>query len=228
MKKLLVPFLLLVLVDSCLGAVIYGTVYDDSLNPVKNAIVEVSSTPIQRTVARNGDYRFQLPPGTYTITTKQNGIVAKEEITIEQDGEYIIDLFLFLNFEEEDDLINELDNLSVNDEVVAVLEEDSQINISYPIYILIFFFAVAILIFLFKSKKPKIKLGMEDLKEETTDAKKYLDFIKSQQGRTTQKEIRKHFGMSEAKISLVLTELEHKDKIRKIKKGRANIIILKE
>ena len=55
-----------------------------------------------------------------------------------------------------------------------------------------------------------------------------LDFIKKQGGRTTQKEIRKNFPMSEAKISLIITELEHRGKIEKIKRGRSNIIILKK
>ena len=42
----------------------------------------------------------------------------------------------------------------------------------------------------------------------------------------TQKDLRKHFAMSEAKISLMITELESLKKIKKIKKGRGNIIIL--
>ncbi|MBW3003954.1 hypothetical protein KY337_05290, partial [Candidatus Woesearchaeota archaeon] len=54
-----------------------------------------------------------------------------------------------------------------------------------------------------------------------------LEFIKQREGRVTQKEIRKEFPSSEAKISLVLTELQQKGRIEKIKKGRGNIIILK-
>jgi len=43
--------------------------------------------------------------------------------------------------------------------------------------------------------------------------------------RTTQKEIRKQVPLSEAKISLIISELESEQKIRKIKKGRGNILI---
>lgn len=57
--------------------------------------------------------------------------------------------------------------------------------------------------------------------------KEVIDFIKTEGGSTTQKDIRKNFTSSEAKISLVITELVHKGKIEKIKKGRANIIVLK-
>ena len=43
----------------------------------------------------------------------------------------------------------------------------------------------------------------------------------------TQKDIRKSIPFSEAKVSLILADLEHTGKIEKIKKGRGNIIILK-
>jgi len=54
-----------------------------------------------------------------------------------------------------------------------------------------------------------------------------IKIIKREGGRTTQKYIRKQIPLSEAKISLMIAELEHKGIIEKIKKGRGNIIILK-
>jgi uncharacterized membrane protein len=54
-----------------------------------------------------------------------------------------------------------------------------------------------------------------------------LAFIRSHK-RVTQKEIRKSFPMSEAKISLIITDLESQGKVRKIKKGRGNVIIADE
>jgi uncharacterized membrane protein len=53
-----------------------------------------------------------------------------------------------------------------------------------------------------------------------------LELIKKKK-RLTQKEIRREVPMSEAKISLVLAELEDQGKIKKIRKGRGNIIVLK-
>jgi len=44
----------------------------------------------------------------------------------------------------------------------------------------------------------------------------------------TQKEIRKNFPVSQASISLILTELENDGKLKKIKRGKGNIIILKD
>ena len=51
--------------------------------------------------------------------------------------------------------------------------------------------------------------------------------MKQKHKRTTQKEIRKIIPLSEAKISLMITDLESRDLIKKVKKGRGNIIILK-
>ncbi|MBW2971934.1 hypothetical protein KY359_02760 [Candidatus Woesearchaeota archaeon] len=59
------------------------------------------------------------------------------------------------------------------------------------------------------------------------DLNKVIEIIKREGGRTTQKELRKHIPLSEAKISLMISELEHKKIIQKVKKGRGNILILK-
>jgi uncharacterized membrane protein len=55
-----------------------------------------------------------------------------------------------------------------------------------------------------------------------------LDIIKGNDGRITQKDLRREMmDLSESKVSLIITELEHKGKIEKIKRGRGNIILLK-
>jgi len=51
--------------------------------------------------------------------------------------------------------------------------------------------------------------------------------LKEREGRATQKELRKDLPFSEAKVSLMVSELEHEGKVTKIRKGRGNIIILK-
>ena len=73
---------------------------------------------------------------------------------------------------------------------------------------------------------------MENKKETKRDnltktdeySEKIFSLIKEHK-RMTQKELRKEIPLSEAKISLVVTELEHEGKIKKIRKGRGNIII---
>jgi uncharacterized membrane protein len=66
----------------------------------------------------------------------------------------------------------------------------------------------------------------ERIREDYTE--QLLEIIKKEGGRTTQKDLRKLMPLSEAKISLMVSELEHKGIVEKIKKGRGNIIILKK
>jgi len=92
------------------------------------------------------------------------------------------------------------------------------------IYIVLFIAVTLILIFVFKKLKNK---KIEYSKEQDDDFERIYNFIKKEK-RTTQKEIRKNSSLSEAKISLIITQLEEDGKIQKIKKGRTNIIILKQ
>ncbi|MEM4710749.1 MAG: winged helix-turn-helix transcriptional regulator [Candidatus Woesearchaeota archaeon] len=76
------------------------------------------------------------------------------------------------------------------------------------------------------SNKNNVFSGVsENEKKEDTDlVSRILNLIKDNE-RMTQKDIRKSIPYSEAKISLILTQLENEGKIKKIKKGRGNIII---
>ena len=245
------------------AALIGGKVYDYSLNTITHVNVEINTTPKQRDVAENGVYAFNVPKGTYTITAKQfeSGLLkaaTTEQITVEQDGEYKLDLILFPDTSEEQNLIDEKIDIEK-----SLFEEQSN-NISKAdlvgIIIVIIIIAVSFIVYVayFKKKKAikhkkkkskiiakasetteqiniqqEIKTGQEKLHNKLTpitedaDSKMVLDFIKANDGRTTQKDIRRNFPSSEAKISLVLTDLEAQGKIRKIKKGRGNVIVMK-
>ena len=58
------------------------------------------------------------------------------------------------------------------------------------------------------------------------DLQQVIDVVKKHGNRTTQKELRKEIPLSEAKVSLMVSELEDKGILKKIKKGRGNIIVL--
>jgi len=87
-------------------------------------------------------------------------------------------------------------------------------------------------VFLFFILKLNTKLIKKEVQEEIkimdTDLNKILSLLKKNKGRMTQREIRKEFPLSEAKVSLMITELESMDKVKKIKKGRGNVIIFKK
>lgn len=221
---LLVFFILLVPFTN--AAEIYGTVYDMSLNPAKGAIIEVNSTTKQAIVSKDGDYSFELPVGEYLIeavyTSNHNVYSAEEEIIIVDKGRYVLDLLLFPDLSEE----NELLLLGEEIEVENPYEDEERREESFIwIYLIIgLVLLVGIAFFLMKTKKrPKKE---KQLPEEEYPKDKIYEFIKQNQGRITQRDIRKNFSISEAAVSLILTELENENKIKKIKRGKGNIIIL--
>jgi len=59
------------------------------------------------------------------------------------------------------------------------------------------------------------------------DLKEVLSVIRDGGGRITQKELRARLKYSEAKVSLMITDLEDRGMVKKVKKGRGNVIILK-
>ncbi len=71
-----------------------------------------------------------------------------------------------------------------------------------------------------------IKKELKEEMKEDKELKKLIAILKEHK-RVTQKEIRAEIPLSEAKISLMITELEHKGIVEKIKKGRGNILIYK-
>jgi len=57
------------------------------------------------------------------------------------------------------------------------------------------------------------------------DLRELYDIILKKGGRTTQKDLRKEVIYGEAKVSLMIADLEDRGLIKKIKRGRSNIII---
>ncbi len=233
-KYLLLLAFLLLSTQSVLGAKIYGSIYSLDLNLQDKVILEISTSPKQIYVSRNGTYLFETPKGKYTIKAwqKQDDLFIQEKITIKDEGEYNLDLILLPNLQDEVSLLNE------TEENIPSLEEVKGTGFLTAGFILFFF----VLLFGFihrlkhhsdrkEPEKKEIDVKKETKEEKTIvltgDLKKVVDFIKKEDNRTTQKEIRKAFPQSEAKISLIIAELEEKGIVKKIKKGRGNIVILK-
>ncbi|KHO51436.1 MAG: MarR family transcriptional regulator [archaeon GW2011_AR16] len=242
------------------AATIKGMVYDVSLEPLSNTVVEIDTQPKQRVVSQNGTYTFTIPAGTFRIkayTAKGVTILkAEEKITVKEDeGTYVFDLFLFPTFEDEDELLAGTE-FEMNEELINGERTYLTWIISGVIFIL---FIIVLMVFYMLMKKQAGKIKTESgvknrqtkegetqkVKEEkevkaeksaegseereyTGDdsLQKIVTFMKQQDGRTTQKELRKQFPFSEAKMSLLIADLEQQKKIKKIKKGRGNILIL--
>lgn len=234
------------------AATIQGTVYDLSLNKVQNVLIEINTQPEQKFLAKEGIYEFQINSGNYILKitnplTKET--LNEETINITQEGTYIVDLFLteeenfsaILENTKETNILEETSN-----DINLIPNSKGQNNLLDISIILIIIGVLLLIVYRYLRKKTdkeenfSIKIKEDSVvkdfiswknteKEESMDddLNKILNIIKQEGNRTTQKEIRKHFPLSEAKISLMLTELEHKNKIERIKQGRANIIILK-
>lgn len=69
---------------------------------------------------------------------------------------------------------------------------------------------------------PKKKLPLP------ADLQEVMDIIRGQGGRITQKDLRSRLKYSEGKVSLMLADLERRELIEKFKRGRGNVVILKD
>ncbi len=225
-------FAVLFLASLTNAATIHGTIYDLSLNKAINSRVEVNTLPKQFLIAQNGSYSFDVPNGLYKIKAQmiqKNTLVAsvEENITIRQEGDYVLDLILFPDIEKG------VENPDI--EIISNVIETKSSSHNYIILFVLFSILIiaGISCYFIYLKKKKIGKNLQENSEqkesdEDNELQNLILLIKKEDGRITQKEIRKQIPLSEAKISLMITELEHKGIIEKIKKGRGNIIILKK
>ncbi|MCX6708180.1 MAG: hypothetical protein NTW67_00825 [Candidatus Woesearchaeota archaeon] len=202
-------WVLLVLLPSVLGAVIHGSVYDFGLNKLPNSVVEIDTSPRQQMVAVGGTYSFSVPPGNYTLSARFKDLDIDENISAVSDGDYVFDLILLPN----------VDELSVETPEVPLVEDvvqDAPVT-SWLVWLFVF---VVLGFIAYRVSRPR-----KIIREVADDLQKILEFVEKEGGRTTQKDIRKNFPYSEAKISLMIDDLEAKGLLKRIKKGRGNIIV---
>ncbi len=235
-------FLFLILAGFASAATVYGVVYDAHFEPAGNAVVEANSTPAQLMVAVNGSYSFNLPPGDYRIFAEWSNNTVSESLKVEEAGDFRVDL-IFLPA-----LPDDLSGAGEALEPEAVPTGDVQslgASETLPLWLLaavvLLVAALAGLVF-FRLRRPAptpskpaaappfAKGASAPLPKQqplSRDQKSLLKTLQSFNNRASQKELRKAMPQwSEAKASIELTELEDAGVIRKIKKGRGNIIRL--
>ena len=82
-------------------------------------------------------------------------------------------------------------------------------------------------------EKPEVnpELDIQETKKKLplpSDLQEVIDIIRGQRGRITQKELCGRLKCSDAKVSLMLADLERRNLIEKFKKGRGNVVVLKD
>jgi uncharacterized membrane protein len=216
-----------------------GSVYNSNLEIEPNVLIQINTVPIQKFLTKDGNFQFELPPGKYTLSANKGLSEITEEIEIVQEGIFLYDIFLLDDFTDEDDIWQET-------EEDLIIDEDQEAKTYAKWRYWVAGLIIILLLWRFgrmrkkygplrtfrKEMKVEHKKTAEEHKEELAKEPGYLDnaleIIKKHDGRITQKQMRKEMlHLSEAKVSLILTELEHKGKIEKVKKGRGNVILLK-
>ena len=243
-------YLSLLCLNMVSAAVISGSVYDLSLNKESDAIVEINTLPRQLFVSKTGDYAFNVNPGKYILYAHTSTSESSESVIVDDDGNYTLDIILEekLTYIPKDLLSNDSD-IAVSTNLPPSGKMSIEGTILFSILILIV--ATSMLILIFVNNKnllisrsmlinrnskvtavaastslhnvhvPKTLSSIEHIDEYES---KVLEIIKKDK-RVTQKDVRKAIPLSEAKISLIISDLESQGKIRKIKKGRGNILI---
>jgi len=196
------------------AATLSGSIYDLELESVNSVLIEIDTTPVQRVVAQNGTYTLELPKGRYTLTARQadKDLLVQIPVIIEKEGSFVLDIVMLPSLEDIE-LLGDFDALELD------VDEPKP---TWPYVIVAIALVGIIAIRALKRKTPKVKSETSEVKK---DAAKVLDIINNE-GRITQRELRAKLPeMSEAKVSLIVAELEHEKKVKKIKKGRGNVII---
>ncbi len=186
-----------------LAATITGNIYGPELERVA-AVIEVNTTPPTRIVA-NGSYSLELPEGTYSLVART------------LDGQY-----------SSEDTIRVSGNGSARFDIVAIPSMDIEHvpsidpgiddnGAAWPVLLGIPV-AVAAAIAVAVVGRRRIRGDMDE------HAMKAVEILKGE-GRMLQKELRRRLGLSEAKVSMIVAELEHAGLIKKIKKGRGNVLV---
>ncbi len=213
MKLFHVLLLLFLSVHYTSAATVQGNVYDEEFEKLDHIIIVVDTTPVQRFVALNGSYFFELPPGHYRLSARTFGddmvLGTDEPMIIAVEGPFRKDLILHR--------INET-NVGI-EEIYDKGILDGKVNLVIIAALVLLVLTLVLIFFLFRKKTDE---DVDDALDE--NARNILEFVRAEK-RINQKDIRKYSDLSEAKISLIITELKEKGYIDKIKKGRGNIII---
>ncbi len=226
-RFLLIALLLLTLIPAGKSATIEGRIYSwETFEPVKSCIVTLNSTPLQKIVAVNGSYSFEAPPGVYRIEVvcySDQNLFAEETIEIRQNGTFHIDMLAQPPIEELNVTVPEI-NLTFDEEMTKN-PYTWNLNTVF-LYAVPAVLAATVLVYYHLSRRERAEISDDEVLPE--DLNEIIEIIRKEGGRITQKELRKRTGYSDAKISLMIADLEKRGKVEKVKKGRGNIIFLKE
>ena len=243
MKYVLAILLCLTLLHS---TTMHGEIFDgNDVKPLNNTLITVEnqegSTIYQKVFHRQ--YSMEISPGKYTMRAyyySNNTLEFYTQHSFEASGETMeFDLIL---------IPYELQKLTpgftpppLENKTLIDGAYDEELGVGDYGYLVYVFVGVVLIVIVyslyryFESKQVKPKKRKEKVKKEPIkrheldeDSRKVLKILKENEGRMIQKEIREILNFSETKMSLIVAELEAMGIIKRIKKGRKNILKLRK
>jgi uncharacterized membrane protein len=209
-------------------ATVHGTIYDFwDFQPMENVWIEVySDSALRYRELHHETYTLSLPPGAYVLKGKHySGAVliydTEENIVLRENDNLLLDLIMFPAFEE-----NDIPEILLPD----IEEEGVETNLWVGVGVLLGIAVAAVAIGYYATKRKPAAIITRPAKVVglPADLQEIVDLIRANGGRMNQVELRKKLPYSEAKVSLMLSDLEDRGIIRRIKRGRGNIIVLTE
>ncbi|HLC69311.1 MAG TPA: hypothetical protein VJH24_05720 [Candidatus Bilamarchaeaceae archaeon] len=213
---------------------LYGDIYEaENFELLNNTVLKVEGPRNLQQIV-DGNYTLVLPEGEYRLIAShyQAGTLKyySEDRIVVQGEEMRFDIILLPSE------LQDIYDVEVGDLPAADEEMPAEDNL-FPLIIgLIILVAIAAYLLARRQRKttaPKEEKGEEapeEIRPEELDedAKKVLKILKEQEGRMMQQELRKILDFSETKMSLLMAELEVGGHIKRIKRGRQNIVKLKK
>ncbi len=235
---------LLFLVTLLHSATVYGDIYNaEDFEKMQNVILRINGSVTAQYFIKEGNYSIELLPGAYVFQAffYDNGTLkyaSYDQLVVgENESGIPFDIILL-----SPDMISPLYGVAVEDAaygknkgpVDGQAKEQGIDAIAIFAVIISLLLAAAVSAYFFLQKNQKnaqtaeepesgAMHSMHDLGE---DEKNVIRLLESNEGRMLQRELRQQLRFSETKMSLLLDELEVNKIIKRIKRGRGNIVKL--
>lgn len=235
---------LLFLITLLHSATVYGDIYNaEDFEKTQNVILRINGPVIAQYFIKEGNYSVELPPGSYVFQAfyYDNGTlkyISYDQLVVgENESSILFDIILLTPA-----MISQLYGVRVEDAFYGknngLVDEQAKGQgidaIAIFAVVVCLLLAAAIFAYFFLQKNQKNAQTAEEPEGEAMhsihdlgeDEKNVIRLLESNEGRMLQRELRQQLKFSETKMSLLLDELEVNKIIKRIKRGRGNIVKL--